>query len=65
MGFAPCQNTGKPDPREAIKRSEVAYGKDEGYDTHQQRCYFNRADMADTDTLSYVCRLPLLANRQR
>jgi len=26
MGFAPRQNTGKPDPREAIKWSEVAYG---------------------------------------
>ena len=26
MGFAPRQNTGKPDPREAIKWSEAAYG---------------------------------------
>ena len=26
MGFAPRQNTGKPDPREAIKWSEQAYG---------------------------------------
>ena len=27
MGFAPRQNTGKPDPREAIKWSEQAYGE--------------------------------------
>ncbi len=27
MGFAPRQNTGKPDPRSVIKWSEAAYGE--------------------------------------